>query len=274
MIHFTKMHGLGNDYLFVYGTPPAGAPALSRVLSDRHCGVGSDGMIWITPPSSPEADFGMRVFNADGSEAQMCGNGIRCLGKYVYDRRLTDKTELIIDTPAGIRTLVLHPTPDDPSRIAAVTVDMGYAVVSEPITLDTGHGVVSAVCVSVGNPHAVVFTDDAAHFPMEVLTAVSEHRCFPDGVNAECAEMVSPTVIRMRVHERGSGVTRACGTGACAVCAAAVRHGDSPTDVPITVILDGGELTVTVGADGRIRMTGEAVSVCEGTADANLIGKT
>lgn len=267
MLRYVKMHGLGNDYLFVYGTPPDDAPALSRRLSDRKNGVGSDGMIWITPPTREGADFGMRIFNADGSEAKMCGNGIRCLGKYVYDRSLTDKTALTIETPAGNRVLTLHPSPDNPNEISSVTVEMEKAQIGKPITLSADAHILRVIPVSVGNPHAVVFTHDAAHYPVSVLAALSRHPQFPDGVNAECAEIISPTVIRMRVHERGSGITRACGTGACAVCAASVQCGLSPADTQITVRLDGGDLTVTVRTDGSITMHGDAVTVSEGLAD-------
>ena len=265
MLPFVKMHGLGNDYLYVYGTPYANAADLSRKLSDRHFGIGSDGMIWITPPTDPKtADFGMRIFNADGSEAAMCGNGIRCVGKYVYDRRLSDKTTLTIETKAGLRTLTLHP--DENRTVTAVTVDMGIAVTEQPRTLSVDAATLIAVPVSVGNPHAVVFTDDADGFPMQLLAAVSTHSSFAGGVNAECAAMMPNGDIRMRVCERGSGITLACGTGACAVCAAAVARGLIPADKPITVHLDGGDLTVAVRADGHVFMTGEAVTVCEGSA--------
>ncbi len=265
MLQFVKMHGLGNDYLYILGAVPDNAASLSRMLSDRHFGIGADGIIYITQPTDPAADFGMRIFNADGSEATMCGNGIRCVGKYVYDRRLTEKTELVIETPAGNRRLTLHPAPADPMQITSVTVAMGYAAVGVPIPLDTTSGDISVIPVSVGNPHAVIFTHDAEHYPMQTLAAVSAHQYFPDGVNAECAEVRSPTELRMRVFERGSGVTMACGTGACAVCAAAVRLGLCPADTPITVHLDGGILRITVHADGDVSMTGEAVTVCEGT---------
>ena len=271
MLHFTKMHGLGNDYLYVYGTPPADAPALSRLLSDRHFGAGSDGMIWITPTATPAADFGMRIFNADGSEAMMCGNGIRCVGKYVYDKGYTAKTSLVIETPAGLRTLTLHPDAIDRTKIESVTVDMGTAVVGEECPLAVCDQTVSVVPVSVGNPHAVLFVDDAEHFPTDLLGQISMHPTFADGVNAESAQILSPTCIRMRVFERGSGVTMACGTGACAVCAAAVKQGFSPVDTPITVNLDGGALRVTVSTDGSIRMTGEAVTVYDGAADIDSL---
>ena len=264
MIRFEKMHGLGNDYLYVYGTPPDNAPLLSRRLSDRHFGAGADGMIWITPPTDPQANFGMRIFNADGSEALMCGNGIRCVGKYVFEHGHTDQYSLVIETKAGLRSLTLHPDPAARTKISTVTVEMGAAFVGEALSLSVGAQIHAVIPVTVGNPHAVLFADDAEHFPTELLGAVSAHPHFPDGVNAECAEIFSPTDIRMRVWERGSGVTMACGTGACAVCAAAVHNGYTPHDTPITVHLDGGTLTVTVRGDGKIMMTGPAVSVYEG----------
>lgn len=271
MLRFTKMHGLGNDYLYVYGTPTENAPALSRMLSDRHFGAGSDGMIWITPPTDDAADFGMRIFNADGSEAMMCGNGIRCVGKYVYDKGYTAKTSLVIETPAGLRTLTLHPDATDRTKIESVTVDMGSAVVGEERSLAVCDQTVFVVPVSVGNPHAVLFVDDAQRFPTELLGQISVHPAFADGVNAEGAQILSPTCIRMRVFERGSGVTMACGTGACAVCAAAVKAGFSPVETPITVHLDGGILHITVLGDGTIRMTGEAVTVYDGAADIDSL---
>ncbi len=270
MLPFVKMHGLGNDYLYVLGEPTADAPTLSRLLSDRHFGIGADGMIYITQPHDAAADFGMRIFNADGSEAVMCGNGIRCVGKYVYDRGYTAKTDLVIETPAGNRHLTLHPDPQNPARTAAVTVDMGHAAVGESVFLTIEGKNVCVLPVSVGNPHAVVFTDDALHFPMETLAAISRHPQFPDGINAECAQVLSPTDLRMRVWERGSGITLACGTGACAVCSAAVQCGLCSADAPITVHLDGGVLSVTVRRNGSVCMTGEAVTVCEGTAHTDL----
>jgi diaminopimelate epimerase len=265
MLHFVKMHGLGNDYLYLLGAVPQHAPALARLLTDRHRGIGADGVIYITPPSAPAADFGMRIFNADGSEALMCGNGIRCVGKYVYDRGYTDKTTLLIETPVGNRCLNLHPDAQNPTCISSVTAEMGTAIVDDTQTMNTDHGSICFIPVSVGNPHAVIFTEDAEPFPDSLLAEVSSHPMFPGGVNAECAEILSPTELRMRVYERGSGLTLACGTGACAVCAAAVHHGYCAVDTPITVHLDGGDLTVSVRSDGQILMTGEAVTVFEGT---------
>jgi len=267
MLHFVKMHGLGNDYLYLLGAVPQHAPALARILSERHLGIGADGIVYITPPTDPAADFGMRVFNADGSEASMCGNGIRCVGKYVYDRGYTEKTTLLIETQAGNRRLTLHPDVHAPNRIASVTVEMGTASVGDMQKIRADRESVCIIPVSVGNPHAVVFTEHAEQFPMELLAAISVCPAFADGVNAECAQILSPTEIRVRVMERGSGLTRACGTGACAVCAAAVRLGLCSAETPITVHQDGGDLTVTVQSDGQILMTGRADTVFEGTVD-------
>ena len=259
-MHFTKMHGLGNDYLYVFGETPDDVAALSVRLSERHFGAGSDGMIYIS--RSEVADFKMRIFNADGSEAMMCGNGIRCVGKYVYDKGYTDETHLRIETLSGIKELdltVVH------GKVQRVTVQMGKASVRAEKTLQIGNEQISYTPVSVGNPHAVIFTHDAQSVPLETLgPQIEHHPDFPDGVNAEFVQVLSDTVIRMRVWERGSGVTMACGTGACASVAAAVRKGVCPAGEPIAVRLDGGTLHITVGADGSVTMTGPAETVYEG----------
>ncbi len=259
-MHFTKMEGLGNDYLYVYGPVPENVAELSRRLSDRHFGAGSDGMIFIEP--SPAADFRMRIFNADGSEAKMCGNGIRCVGKYVYDRGLTDKTELTIETLSGLKTLKLH---TEGGVVKTVSVGMGTAEAGAERELTAAGTRVVYTPVSVGNPHAVIFTDDAEKAPVTTLGPVIEkHEAFPGGVNVEFVRILSGNEIRMRVWERGSGVTMACGTGACASVAAAVRKGFVRPGVPVTVRLDGGPLTVTVGADRAVTMEGPAETVFEG----------
>ena len=209
-MRFTKMHGLGNDYLYVYGEVPENIAELSVKLSDRHFGAGSDGMIWISP--SKVADFKMRIFNADGSEAKMCGNGIRCVGKYVYDKGYTDKTYLKIETLSGIRTLKLSVSG---GKVSEVTVDMGKAVTETDKTLTVDGETVSCVPVSVGNPHAVIFVDDISTAPLTVLgPKIEHHEAFPDGVNVEFVQVLGRNELRMRVWERGSGVTMACGTGA------------------------------------------------------------
>ena len=259
MLKFTKMHGLGNDYLYVFGEPkdPAGT---SRLLSDRHFGAGSDGMIWISP--SDIADFKMRIFNADGSEARMCGNGIRCVGKYVYDKGYTGRTRLKIETLSGIRTLLLHVAD---GCVDTVTVDMGPAVPAPEQTLSAGGRSVTVTPVSVGNPHAVLFVEDMEAAPLTTLGPVLErHAAFPDGVNVEFVQVCSETELRMRVWERGSGVTMACGTGACASVAAAIARGFCRYDTPITVLLDGGPLQIRIAPDHTAVMTGPAVTVYEG----------
>ena len=257
---FTKMHGLGNDYLYVYGEVPENIYALSVKLSERHFGAGADGMIYIAP--SKIADFSMRIFNADGSEAKMCGNGIRCVGKYVYDTGYTDKTRLTVETLSGVKTLRLILRQGVVDR---VTVSMGKAEVAPKQTLDAAGEPVGYVPVSVGNPHAVVFCDDAEAAPVTTLGPLMErHPAFPGGINVEFVQVLSPRELRMRVWERGSGVTMACGTGACASTAAAVSQGYCIPDTPITVRLDGGALEVTVAPDGEVTMTGPAAFVYEG----------
>ncbi len=259
-MRFTKMHGLGNDYLYVYDAVPENIASLSQRLSERHFGAGSDGMIYIAP--SKKADFSMRIFNADGSEANMCGNGIRCVGKYVYDKGFTDKTRLTIETLSGIKTLRLHLKN---GMVDRVTVSMGKAVVSAPQTLEIDGEAVAYVPVSVGNPHAVIFCENAEAAPLETRgPAIEHHPAFPDGVNVEFVQVLSAREIRMRVWERGSGITMACGTGASASTAAAVKSGLCMPDTPITVRLDGGALEITVAPDGEITMTGPATFVYEG----------
>ena len=259
-MHFIKMHGLGNDYLYVYGAVPPDVSDISRRLSDRHFGPGSDGMIYISP--SDRADYSMRIFNADGSEAMMCGNGIRCVGRYVHDLGYTDKTELDIETLSGIKHLSLQLAGD---RVSAVTVDMGTAECSPPASIDAGGREYVYTGVSVGNPHAVIFTDDAEAVPLETVGPLIEHHpAFPGGVNAEFVQVTGPDRLRMRVWERGSGITLACGTGACASAAAAAAAGYCRYGEPVTVQLDGGELTVTVSPEGRVVMSGPAEFVCEG----------
>ncbi len=263
---FTKMHGLGNDYLYVFGEVPENAFDLAIRLSERHFGAGSDGMIWITPATAPEADFGMRIFNADGSEAMMCGNGIRCVGKYVFDRGYTDKTRLIIETRSGLRTLDLAA---EDGQVRSVTVDMGIATcgASQQLTIGTEEAPITLTYtpVSVGNPHAVFFADDAEAVPLDTWgPQVEHHPTFPGGVNAEFVQVQDATHLRMRVWERGSGITMACGTGTCASVAAAVQAGLCPTDTPIAVQLDGGELRITVHPDGRVYMEGPAAFVYDG----------
>ena len=260
-LRFTKMQGLGNDYLYMFGAVPEEVKDLCVRLCDRHFGVGADGLIFIG--ESDTADFSMRIFNSDGSEADMCGNGIRCVGKYVFDRGLTQKTELAIETRSGIRDLILKPGAD--GQVTSVTVDMGKATLLDSmLPLSTGTG----VAVSVGNPHVVCFTKTVKDVPLSLWGPMIEHDDrFPEGVNAEFVQVLSETGLRMRVWERGSGITLACGTGACASAFAAVYRGFCEKDRPIEVVLDGGSLFVTVQSDGTVIMEGPAETVFIGETE-------
>ena len=274
-MYFTKMHGLGNDYIYVNGiTEHIREPeGLAVRLSDRNFGVGADGLILILP--SKRADFRMDIYNADGSRAEMCGNGIRCLAKYVYDRGLTKKKELIIETDAGMRRLWLET--DEEDKISRVTVDMGYPifqadkipiisehtrVVQEPILIR--HMEYRMTGVSMGNPHAVVWVNSVKRLDLSQIGPEFEyHGRFPRRVNVEFAQVVDREHIIVRVWERGAGETLACGTGACAVAAAGVLN--DLTERHVTVKLIGGELSVLWDeTDGKIYMTGSAVTVYDG----------
>lgn len=285
---FTKMQGIGNDYVYIDGSrekieDPA---AVARFVSDRHFGIGSDGLIMICP--SEIADFEMRMYNADGSRGEMCGNGIRCVGKFVYDKGLTDRTSLTIETLAGIRHLTLYP---ENGCVKSVRVDMGKPVLEPekiPTTLEEsiisedakrtgsadGKAVVSVpleaagktwrvTCVSMGNPHAVIFGGDPDELDLEKIGPEFEHhRAFPARVNTEFIEVIDRSTLKMRVWERGSGETLACGTGACAAAVAAVLNG--LTERSVTLKLRGGDLMITWDEDGTVWMTGPAETVFEG----------
>jgi len=260
-IQFTKMEGLGNDYIYVDVRERgiADPAALSRRLSDRHFGIGADGLVLIG--SSKLADFSMRMFNADGSEGRMCGNAARCIGKYVYDKGLLAGTSFTLETLSGIKTIELHLAG---SEVESVTVDMGsYARIDAPQSVCGRRG----TGVSMGNPHYVMFVDDAEAVDLPAVGPLVEHDpAFPDGVNAEFASLLPDGSIRMRVWERGSGITLACGTGACATAVAAVLGGLKAFGEAITIRMDGGSLQVTVLQDsGQVKMTGPAVTVFEGT---------
>ena len=259
-MHFTKMQGLGNDYLYVYGDVPSDIVERCIKMSDRHFGAGSDGMIFIAP--SDVADFQMRIFNADGSEANMCGNGIRCVGKYVFDKGYTDKTQLTVDTLSGVKHLSLFVKE---GRVCEVAVDMGTVTIGAENALTIDGQTVSYVPVSVGNPHAVVFVDDIEQAPLTTLgPKMEKHPAFPGGVNVEFVQVTGTNALRMRVWERGSGVTMACGTVACASASAAAAAGRCDYGAPITVALDGGDLTIQVTGDNAVTMTGPAEIVYEG----------
>ena len=273
-MQFTKMQGLGNDYLYVYGEVPENIVELSRTLSDRHFGAGSDGMIYISPSSV--ADFKMRIFNADGSEAMMCGNGIRCVGKYVYDKGYTDKTTLTVETLSGIKTLTVHA---EDGVATALSVDMGRAETAPealPVLADAPviNGVIevggreyTATCVSMGNPHCVIFRDGVEDMDIRAEGEQFETSpLFPEGVNTEFVRVLGGNELQMRVWERGSGETFACGTGACAAAVAAVLCGFCGKGEDITVHLLGGDLVINY-TDERVIMTGPAVKVCDGCVE-------
>ena len=270
---FTKMHGIGNDYIYIdcFKEKVENPEEIAIKYSDRHKGIGGDGVILIMP--SEVADFRMRMFNADGSEGKMCGNGTRCVGKYVYDRGLTDKTEITLETLSGIKYLTLHV---ENGAVESVTVDMGecsFAPADIPLSADSEQ--IKApltlcgkdweiTCVSMGNPHCVIFTEGISDMPLSVIGPHFEnHPLFPERVNTEFIEVVDSTHLKMRVWERGSGETMACGTGACATVAAAVKNGISPENTPVTVSLLGGDLSITYKA-GKLYMTGPAEIVFDG----------
>ena len=251
-MRYTKMHGIGNDYLFVFGEVPANAAQLAVKYSNRQSGIGSDGMIYIG--SSEIADFSMRIFNADGSEAKMCGNGIRCVARFVREKGYTDKDELTVETLSGVKRLLIDG--------GGVTVDMGKAEISDDLMLDLGF---ECTPVSVGNPHAVIFTDDVALILLrDIGPKIECNKAFHGRVNVEFVSVVGDNELRMRVWERGSGETLACGTGACASAAAAVSKGLCRKDEPIKVHLDGGDLEITVKNDFTCLMRGPSEFVSEG----------
>jgi len=260
-LKFTKMQGLGNDY--VYLNCLSGAPedlsSLAMQLSDRHFGVGSDGLICICP--SQIADFRMDMYNADGSRGEMCGNGIRCVGKYVYDRGLTTKTTVRVETLAGLKTLTLHVAE---GKVKSVTVDMGEPLIFASRVIAVKEKDYTVNPVSVGNPHAVVYLDHIDDLDLPNLGPGFEHHpAFPHRTNTEFVEVVDRHTLRLRVWERGSGETLACGTGACAALAASAELG--LTDRDAIVKLRGGDLAIRwVREDNHIYMTGPAVTVFEG----------
>ena len=262
-IQFTKMEGLGNDYIYVDATRfQIGDPAaVSRLLSDRHFGIGADGLVLIGRPQN--ADFSMRLFNADGSVGLMCGNASRCIGKYVYDKGLTDKTELALDTLSGIKHLSLHLNAE--GTVETVTVDMGApGKVVPDTTVEACCRSFTGVYVDVGNPHLVIQVEDAEAVPLTVWgPAIERLPLFPGGVNVEFFSLVEPGKVRMRVWERGSGITLACGTGACATATAAMTRGI--VDKKCTVVMDGGPLQIENA--GTLLMTGPARTVFEGETE-------
>jgi len=273
---FTKMHGIGNDYIYVNGFEEQieNPTEFAIRYSDRHKGIGSDGLVIILP--STYCDFRMQMLNADGSEAEMCGNAARCIGKYVYDKGLTKKTDLTLETLAGVKKLKLFLGEDN--LVESVTVDMGEPILESgriPTTIKQNNIVNESVtfspsvkyritCVSMGNPHAVIFTKDIHKLNLPKTGSLIENAdIFPRRTNVEFIEMISPDKMKMRVWERGSGETMACGTGACAAAVAGVLNGVASRKT--TVELLGGELVIEWNAfDNHVYLTGTATTVFEG----------
>lgn len=280
---FTKMHGLGNDYVYVncLKEKVKNPPAVARFVSDRHFGIGSDGLILINP--SQKADFEMEMYNTDGSRSEMCGNGIRCVAKYVYDYGLTDKTHISVETLAGIKYLDLTL---EAGKAVLIKVDMGKPelkagkipvvtehpserVIGMPIDVD-GIGY-RMTCVSMGNPHAVVFVEDVKGLEIEKIgPGFENHERFPRRINTEFVRVLDRKTVEMRVWERGAGETMACGTGACAAAAACILNG--LTENEVTVKLLGGNLQIEWDKEeDKIYMTGPASVVFDGEIDISYI---
>lgn len=273
MIRFTKMHGAGNDYIYInaINSCPANLPELSNEMSDRHKGVGSDGVVLIMP--SDKADFWMRMFNADGSEGEMCGNASRCVAKYVYDKGLTSKRKITLETLAGIKVLEITKVVDE--KVREVKVDMGEPsfapeniptksnceVIDMPIS--TSLGTLNLTAVGTGNPHGVVIMDSVSDLDIDSIgPEIQNNELFPRKANIEFVRIINRNEIEMRVYERGSGETMACGTGACASVVATSRLG--LTDRRATVHLKGGDLQIHWAENNHVYMTGEAATVFEG----------
>ena len=274
MIKFTKMHGLGNDYVYIdaINQKIENESSLAKFVSNRHFGIGSDGLILIC--KSDSADFKMRMFNSDGSEAEMCGNGIRCVGKFVYDKGLTDKTIVKIETLAGIKTLVLN-TKD--GKVETARVDMGEPILEaekipviskeQPVKnleLKAENKKFKFTCVSMGNPHAITIVENTKEFDVEKYGKILEvDKAFPKKANIEFAQIIDKENIKMRVWERGAGETLACGTGACATAVACNLNG--LTDRKVNIELLGGTLNIEWNEkDNHVYMTGPAVTVFDG----------
>ncbi len=266
-IQFTKMHGTGNDYIYINTTvfPIQNPKDLAVRLSAPHTGIGSDGLVLIGPSKS--ADFSMRIFNADGSEAMMCGNASRCIGKYVYDKKLTDKKNVTLETLSGIKELQLTTRQFSGSReeVAEVTVDMGCPVVDETVLeIEVENNVYRGTIVSMGNPHLVIFVEDITNINLPLIGPLLEcHPLFPNRTNVEFVQVLNRDEVRMKVWERGSGITQACGTGACATAVAGTIQ--KKTGRETLVIMDGGALTIRWDeSSNHVYMTGDAVKVFEG----------
>jgi len=283
-LQFTKLHGLGNDYIYLNGLEQDLSSydlgKLARILSDRHFGVGGDGIILIL--ASEQADFRMRIFNSDGSEAEMCGNGLRGFAKYVYEHGLTDKLKLEVETGAGIIPLAMDVTE---GRVVAVSLDMGEPqlqrqqipmrgepaeepVIEEPLEVEGT--TVKITCVSMGNPHCVIFVDDVDSFPVtELGPKIENHELFPERTNVEFITVLDRQRLQMRVWERGAGETLACGTGASAATVAGMLTERSDRRVEVSLL--GGELQVEWAEDNHVFLTGPATEVFSGEIAPELM---
>ena len=277
MLTFSKMHGIGNDYIYIncFQETVTDPEKLSIFMSNVRFGVGSDGLVLILP--SEVADFRMRIFNADGSEAMMCGNATRCVGKYVYEHGMTDKTEVSLETNSGIKYLTLYVN-EATNKVDAVKVDMGKAIlkpaeipvaddgdrfIAKPVVVD---GVsYDMTCVSMGNPHAVVFLPEIDSLDLEKMGPSFEHHpLFPNRVNTEFIRVIDDHTLQMRVWERGSGETFACGTGACAAAVASVLNGYCKREQEILIHLRGGDLRIIYHNDESVTMIGPGTFIFEG----------
>ena len=271
---FAKMHGAGNDYIYMDGfhghAVPSDPSAAAAAWSRRHFSIGADGLILILP--HPECDAEMRMFNADGSEGKMCGNGIRCVGKYLYDTGLKHQQNLKIMTKSGVRYLKVIENPET-GKASALVVNMGrpcWEPDQIPVQTENGradhlmlmldgYGTMTADCVSMGNPHAVCFVSDVDSVNLEAVGPLIEHHpAFPEGVNAEFVEVIDSHTLKFRVWERGSGETLACGTGVCAACAVAVNRGICRKNEKIIVHVRGGTLEIVIDDDWTVYMAGPA----------------
>lgn len=273
MVKFTKMQGIGNDYIYIdcFKNSVSDPEKLSVEMSKRHFSVGSDGLVLICP--SLVADCKMRMFNADGSEGKMCGNAIRCVGKYVYDEKIVEKDIITVETLSGIKTLKLFLKD---GKVDTVTVDMGKAEIipekipfkgEKAINFDftVGEKIYKGNAISMGNPHNVIFCDEIKDLELEKIgSAFENHELFPERVNTEFVKVLSSCEVDMRVWERGSGETYACGTGACATAVACVLNGKCDFDKDLTVNLIGGKLIIKVDKDLFVTMTGKAKRVYDG----------
>ena len=277
-LNFTKMHGCGNDYIYFncFEQNIDNPEELSVRLSDRHFGIGGDGIILICP--SDVADARMRMFNADGSEGKMCGNGTRCIGKFMYDNGMVSKPEMTLETLSGIKLLKFQ---IEDGKVANVTVDMGAAILNPAeiptrfegeqavsVPLEANGETYSVTCVSMGNPHCVLFVDEVDSLDLEKIgPAFENHPMFPERTNTEFVRVIDDHTLQMRVWERGSGETWACGTGACAVAVAAVLNGICEKNEDILIHLRGGDLTIRY-TDEAVFLTGSATKVFEGSIEA------